>query len=83
MSLTKLRDNKELTLPDDIVRDLELGKDTIFTVEKTKDGAILLRPVGIYETELYSDERLAELLEANELPSHLEKDLKTFLNKRQ
>jgi antitoxin component of MazEF toxin-antitoxin module len=82
MSLTKLRDNKEVTLPDDILRDLALGEDTVFTVEKTKDGAILLRPVGVYELESYTDERLAELLEGNELPNDLEKDLETFLAKK-
>jgi antitoxin component of MazEF toxin-antitoxin module len=82
MSLTKLRDNQELTLPDDIVHELELGKDTIFVVEKTADGSILLRPVGIYDPEIYSDERLKELLEANTLPHDLEKDLEAFLAKK-
>jgi antitoxin component of MazEF toxin-antitoxin module len=82
MSLTKLRENKEITLPDDIVRDLELGQDTVFAVEKTPDGAILLRPVGIYDPEIYSDERLKELLKANDLPTDLEKDLEAFLRKR-
>jgi hypothetical protein len=82
MSLTKLRDNKEVTLPDDIVRDLALGKDTVFAVEKTADGAILLRLVGTYDPEIYSDERIAELLKANELPSSLEKNLEAFLSKR-
>jgi antitoxin component of MazEF toxin-antitoxin module len=82
MSLTKLRENKEVTLPDDIVRDLELSQDTVFAVEKTADGSILLRPVGIYDPEIYSDERLKELLEANALPGDLEKNLEAFLSKK-
>jgi antitoxin component of MazEF toxin-antitoxin module len=82
MSLTKLRDNKEVTLPEDILRDLALGEDTVFTVEKTKDGAILLRPVGVYDLESYTDERLAELLEGNELPNGLERNLETFLARK-
>ena len=82
MSLTKLRDNKEVTLPDDILRDLALCEDTVFAFEKTTEGAILLRPIGIYEFEAYSDERLAELLEANKFPTNLEKDPEDFLTRK-
>ncbi|MBI4729145.1 MAG: hypothetical protein HY775_06530 [Acidobacteria bacterium] len=36
-------------------------------VDVTPDGAILLRPAGIYPIEIYSDERVRELLEEDRL----------------
>ena len=32
-------------------------------VDVSDDGAIVLRPAGVYPIEIYSDERIAEFLE--------------------
>ncbi len=36
-------------------------------VETNPDGAILLRPAGIYPLEIYSDERIREFDEADRM----------------
>jgi len=67
MNLIKLGKKGQVSIPQVVLRQLGLAPDTPLLVEATDDGAIMLRQVGVYPIEIYSDERLAEFERENEL----------------
>ncbi len=67
MELAKLSRKGQVSIPRRFLRQLGIEGEGYFLVELAPDGAIVLRPVGIYPIELYSDERIAEFLEADAL----------------
>ncbi len=67
MNLIKLGKKGQVSIPQVVLRQLGLAPDTPLLVETTDDGAIVLRQVGVYPIEIYSDERLAEFERENEL----------------
>ncbi len=67
MELAKLSRKGQVSIPRRFLRQLGIEGEGYFLVELAPDGAIVLRPVGIYPIELYSDERVAEFLEADAL----------------
>lgn len=73
MNLVKLGKKGQISIPQAVLRQLGLGPDTPLLVEATDDGAILLRQVGVYPIEIYSDERLAEFAESNKLTPEQQK----------
>lgn len=74
MNLIKLGKKGQVSIPQVVLRQLGLAPDTPLLVETTDDGAIVLRQVGVYPIEIYSDERLAEFERENELtPEQLER----------
>lgn len=74
MNLVKLGKKGQLSIPQAVLRQLGLAPNTPLLVEATDDGAIVLRQVGVYPIEIYSDERLAEFERENELtPEQLER----------
>lgn len=74
MNLIKLGKKGQVSIPQVVLRQLGLAPDTPLLVETTDDGAIVLRQVGVYPIEIYSDERLAEFERENQLtPEQLER----------
>lgn len=54
-----ITDKGQITLPAWMRRSLGLGKSTVLTVEQV-GGKIVLTPAVVLETELYTDEEVAE-----------------------
>lgn len=67
MELAKLSRKGQVHIPRRFLRQLGIEGEGYFLVELAPDGAIVLRPVGIYPIELYSDDRVKEFLEEDAL----------------
>ena len=57
----------QVHLPRRLLRQLGIQGEGYFLVELSPDGAILLRPVGIYPIEGYSQDRVREFLQEDTL----------------
>jgi bifunctional DNA-binding transcriptional regulator/antitoxin component of YhaV-PrlF toxin-antitoxin module len=73
MKLVKLGKKGQVSIPRSTLRELGITDEQMLTVEATEDGAILLRPAGVYPLELYDDARIAEFLAEDEVPADLKK----------
>ena len=60
MEMIKLGKRGQVSIPKSVLSRLGLEGEVPLLVETTEDGAILLRPAGVYPIELYSDERIEE-----------------------
>lgn len=67
MELAKLSRKGQVHLPRRLLRQLGIEGEGYFLVELSPDGAILLRPVGIYPIESYSQDRVREFLQEDTL----------------
>jgi bifunctional DNA-binding transcriptional regulator/antitoxin component of YhaV-PrlF toxin-antitoxin module len=71
MNLVKLGKKGQVSIPRSTLRELGITDEQMLTVEATEDGAIVLRPAGVYPLELYDDARIAEFLAEDEVPADL------------
>ncbi len=62
MDMTRLGKKGQVSIPKAVIDRLGLEPETMLLVETSPDGAILLRPAGVYPLEVYSDERVSEFL---------------------
>lgn len=62
MNVIKLGKKGQVSIPKAILDQLGVQDEQMLLVDITADGAILLRPAGIYPIEVYSDERISEFL---------------------
>ena len=62
METVKLGKKGQISIPKALLDRLGLEAESLLLVEATDDGAILLRPAGVYPIEIYSDERVGEFL---------------------
>lgn len=69
MQLVKVGAKGQVSIPKTILDRLGIRKETPMLVEMTSDGAVVLRPAGVYPLEMYSDERIREFEEADRLTS--------------
>lgn len=60
MELVKLGRRGQVSIPQALLRSLGLEGEGWLIAEPGDNGAIVLRPAGVYPIELYSDERIAE-----------------------
>ena len=67
METAKLGKKGQISLPKAILDALGLEGEMLLLVEATPDGAILLRPAGVYPIEIYSDARVREFLAEDEM----------------
>lgn len=67
MEMTRLGKKGQVSIPKAVLDGLGLTPETVLLVETTQDGAIVLRPAGLYPVELYSEDRVRELLEDDAL----------------
>lgn len=73
MDLVKLGKKGQVSIPRAVLTQLGLDDDQVLLVETTDDGAIVLRPTGMYPLELYDDDRIAEFLTEDEMPAEMAK----------
>jgi bifunctional DNA-binding transcriptional regulator/antitoxin component of YhaV-PrlF toxin-antitoxin module len=67
MQLIKLGKKGQLSLPKAILQRAGINGETPLLVDTTDDGTIVLRQVGVYPIEIYSDERIASFLEEDRM----------------
>lgn len=72
MDVVKLGKKGQVSLPAAVLRKLGLQGRATLLVEATDDGAVILRPAGVYPIELYTDERIKEFERENSVPPELE-----------
>ncbi len=65
MDIVKLGKSGQVALPRALLRELGIEGSVHLSAETSQDGGIILRPVGIYPVETYSDERIAEFMDAD------------------
>jgi AbrB family looped-hinge helix DNA binding protein len=82
MDVVKLGRKGQVSIPAAILKKLGLAGGRHLIVELADDGAIVLRPAGIYPIEIYTDERIAEFLAENEIDPELDKRVQTWLDRR-
>lgn len=67
MELVKLGRKGQLSIPRSVLKRLGIDGEALLAVDVTDDGSILLRQVGVYPLEVYSDARVAEFEEADRM----------------
>ena len=67
MQLVKLGKKGQVSLPKALLQQAGIRGEVPLMVEATDDGAIILRQVGVYPIEIYSDERIASFLEEDKM----------------
>ncbi len=78
----KLGRKGQLSLPKGVMERLGLKGGEVLILDVTEDGAIFLRPAGVYPLEVYSDGRVEEFLEADELSEGEGASLSRVLSER-
>lgn len=71
MNVVKLGKKGQVSIPRSALRALGIEDEQMMTVEISDDGAIVLRPAGVYPFELYDDARIAEFLAEDDMPADL------------
>lgn len=82
MTVVKLGRKGQLSFPNSILTWLRVVGEQLMLVDATDDGAIVLRPAGIYSIELYSYERVREFLHEDALPTNVSKSTRKALIQR-
>jgi AbrB family looped-hinge helix DNA binding protein len=82
MDIVKLGKKGQLSLPAGVLRKLGLQGSATLIVEATDDGAVLLRPAGVYPIELYTDARIKEFGEANRITESEKARVRKALRRR-
>jgi bifunctional DNA-binding transcriptional regulator/antitoxin component of YhaV-PrlF toxin-antitoxin module len=65
MELVKLGKKGQVSIPKSILRKAGITGEMPMVVHLARDGAIVLRQVGVYPIEIYSEERIREFDEAD------------------
>ena len=79
METAKLGKRGQVSIPKAVLEQLGIEAEAILLVEATEDGAILLRPAGVYPIEIYSDARVAEFMEENRIDENLRQKIRKKL----
>jgi len=79
METAKLGKKGQVSIPRAVLDQLGIEAETILLVEATSDGSILLRPAGVYPIEIYSDARVAEFMEEDQISDDLRAKIKKKL----
>ncbi len=62
MEIVRLGKKGQVSLPRAVLKRLRLTGDVLLLVDTTPEGAILLKPAGVYPIEIYSERRIREFL---------------------
>jgi AbrB family looped-hinge helix DNA binding protein len=79
METAKLGKRGQVSIPKAVLDQLGIEAETILLVEATDDGSIMLRPAGVYPIEIYSDARVAEFMEEDQISDDLRERIKKKL----
>lgn len=79
METAKLGKKGQISIPKAVLDQLGIEGETILLVEATDDGSIVLRPAGVYPIEIYSDARVAEFMEEDQIDDDLRERIRRKL----
>jgi AbrB family looped-hinge helix DNA binding protein len=82
MDIVRLGKKGQVSLPAAVLRKLGIEGSATLLVEATEDGAVILRPAGVYPIEIYSDARLEEFAQADRLSPENAKRARLVLRRR-
>jgi AbrB family looped-hinge helix DNA binding protein len=82
MTVVRLGKKGQISIPRSVLRRLDLRGDEMLLVDVSDDGAIVLRPAGVYPLEVYDERRIEEFLEEDEMPAELRARLRRKLEDR-
>jgi AbrB family looped-hinge helix DNA binding protein len=82
MDTVTLGSKGQVSIPKPALRRLGLEGGELLLVETTADGAIVLRPAGVYPVEIYSEERLAEFEVADQMTPETAKRVQKARSRR-
>lgn len=82
MDTVTLGSKGQVSIPKPALRRLGLEGGALLVVETTEDGAIVLRPAGVYPVEIYGEERLAEFEVADRMTPTTAKRVERALSRR-
>ncbi|MBA2665437.1 MAG: AbrB/MazE/SpoVT family DNA-binding domain-containing protein [Trueperaceae bacterium] len=82
MSVIRLGKKGQVSIPRSVLSRLGLSGDEMLLVETSEDGAIVLRPAGVYPLEVYDERRIEEFLQEDEMPPELGVRLRRTLEDR-
>lgn len=77
MELVKLGKKGQVSIPRPVLRQLGIDGERPMLVEVSDDGAIVLRQVGVYPLEIYSEERIREFDKTDRLTPREAKRVRT------
>lgn len=81
MEVIKLGKKGQVSIPKSILTQLGLPTETLLLVETTQEGGILLQPAGVYPIEMYSQQRLEDFAEEDQLTPEESQKIATKLGK--
>lgn len=76
MHIVRLGKKGQLSIPRKVMSELGLEGESLLMVDTTDDGAILLRPAGVFPIEMYSDERVQTFLEGTQVSDDLNEQVR-------
>ncbi len=82
MELVKLGKKGQVSIPKAVLKRLGLSGNTPLLLDTTSDGAIVLRPAGVYPLEMYSEERIQEFDESDRMDPQTAAQLAKVLPRR-
>ncbi len=82
MTMVKLGKKGQVSIPKSVLKSIGIEGEVALLVEATADGAIVLRPAGVYPIEIYSDERVREFDAADRMPPRTTARVKKALKRR-
>jgi AbrB family looped-hinge helix DNA binding protein len=82
METVKIGKKGQVTIPRRILEAAGMPAESTVIVEPEPDGSIRLRPAAVYPIELYSDERIAEFEQENQIPADLERRARQALSRK-
>lgn len=82
MDVVRLGKKGQVSLPAAVLRKLGIEGSATLLVEATEDGAVILRPAGVYPIEIYSDARLEEFAQADRLSPENARRARLVLRRR-
>jgi len=62
MEVVRLGKKGQVSIPKAVLKRLGLAGEALLLVDVTPEGAILLKPAGVYPIEIYSEKRINEFL---------------------
>jgi len=82
MNVIKLGKKGQVSIPRSILQRIGLEGEQMLLVDTTDDGAIVLRPTGVYPIEIYGEERTKEFLSEDAMPDALKEQLRVRLQQQ-
>jgi AbrB family looped-hinge helix DNA binding protein len=83
MNVVKLGRKGQVSIPKSVLTQVGLDGESMLIIDAMQDGSIILRPAGVYPIEMYSNERVKEFLDTDDITPEEQQRLKRKLKRRE